>query len=278
MADNADPNTPDTGTPEGRGEVMAQQAALNAASVPDKFKNEDGSVNVVALAQSYTALEKRMSGGESPDPTPEPASPSPTESSSALSAEANTLEDMLNDPPAPKVNEVWAKVEAELAAGALTPETRQAALGAGMPETMIAKAEAGAKLQSEADMKKAAEIVGGEDVLKATLAWAKEKYPDPQARATLIAQIKAPGGALVLRGLHAQAVAEGGIGSLVDTSVGGGGGPAPGQQILPFKDEAERHAVMSDPKYYSDPNYRAIAERRMMATAGIDPRLADQIQ
>jgi hypothetical protein len=274
-----DENVVDLTTPEGRAAATAALAANNPLQVPDKFKNEDGSLNTDALLASYTELERRQAGV---DPTPAPVAPQPDPAATAAqsstveaTATAPTIDDLLRDPAPAATSAVdWDALKAEIATtGEVSAESLAAAEAAGVPKEAIAAAAAGWKAQAQAQFTRAAEIVGGEEKLKATIKWAKETYSADDI-VKLQEAMRGSLGEQTLLGLSAAYDAANPKSPLIDTSKSPGG-PTGSAPITPYADENEMFADMQKPEYKSDPAFRMHVTKRCGANAGIDPARFD---
>ena len=120
------PAPPVQGSPEYNQEMaaigQANQDVLNN-NVPEKFRQEDGSVDIAAMAKSYSELEKQFHNKEAQPETPPPVTPNeqkefriptPEEVIQKQTEPAGVSEEDYNN---------WGK---ELVrAGELTPETRE---------------------------------------------------------------------------------------------------------------------------------------------------------
>ena len=272
-------NTPQTpaDTPEAKAVANVEVAMNNPAMVPDKFKNEDGSVNGDALLQSYLHMEQRMSGvpvSETPPANEQPQAV--TDPSQALktedTADAGSIAEAFDGPAAPEGSDLWKQVETELSTGGeITPETFNALKQAGVPESLIASAAYGRQAKMKSDMDSAYEITGGKESFDATMEWAKTNLSEAD-KATMSQGLKGPNSLMILQGLHAKYQASAESSGQVDT--GSAGQPALGpaaDRIVAFTSPREQHAAMCDPKYISDPEYRAKVDMRLQLSAGIPP-------
>lgn len=300
--DNAVNNATDLNTPEGRAASNISLAMQNPTAIPAKFKNEDGTVNVELLTQSYVALEHKLSD-QNPNPLQqqkadlnkiaELAAPNPTIEDQLNAAGADdktgdtavTMEDILRGEsqtlPKGTSKVDWAKVENEMrSTGRLTNETIKGLTDSGVPKEMIAVAVNGIKAKQKEDMDRAASLLGGAEELSATLNWAKDNLSEEQ-RKTLIAQLNSPMGEQILLGLNAQykATKPQTEGQLIDTSKGGGGGTISNAissefgPVTAFADFREQQAAMGDPRYNAMPAYRQWVGMRLLASRGRDPQL-----
>jgi len=277
MTDEQNP-APDLGTPEGRAEASVRLALNNPSQVPAKFRGEDGTINVDALLGSYLELERRQSGEpvnvvreapRAPEPAPAPA-PAPA-------PEQGTFADALNDAPRVEPNQAWDALRNEIATtGSISDQTREQLRQLGVPTEVVENTAAGLRAKQQADMARAAELVGGKETLDATLSWAKQNMSAEQ-RKSLLRDLQGPNGEMILIGLKERARTAGALGesgTLVE--VNGGAMPSANSQIKPFRDAAERQAWMSDPRYRTDPDYRALVYKRLGMNTGLDPSVYDQ--
>ena len=124
----------------------------NKFHVPDKFVNEDGTVNVEGLAKSYAELEKQQSG------TPQEKPEVPTE----IKEEPFTEDE---------ISTMREEMDAE---GKLSEKTLEILRSRGMPAHMAASYIEGQKLLAEQMNEKIMAPVGGEDNYRQLLEWATE--------------------------------------------------------------------------------------------------------
>lgn len=285
------PNVPDITTEEGRAAASVQMALNNPQNIPAKFRGEDGSVNVDALAASYVELERRMSGKnveeapQAPVNTAVAPHTNPAEAlgeAPAAAAPDNPVDDLasaLGD-PAPNTDSGagvdWDAVGNEFSqSGSLSDATMAALKKAGVPDIMVQAAVNGFKAQQANSARKAADMVGGDANLQATIQWAKDNLP-PQERLQIVDQLRGPAAETVLLGLYhrmqaAKPQPEGQ--SLVDTSVGEGSAFAPNAaSVKPYSNYAEMEADMNKPEYQYDPAFQQHVAARCAAAKGMDPR------
>ncbi len=282
---------PDLNTPEGQVAHNVGLAMSNPAAVPAKFKKEDGTIDLDLLTASYVELEQKLSGKEvtpaTTAPVTDPAVTAATiedqlkEGDQKTEDKAVTMEDILRgEQTTPEGKSVvdWKKVENEMrSTGRLSNETIKSLEDSGVPREMIAVSINGIKLKQKEDMDRAAALLGGADELSATLNWAKTNLNEAQ-RKTIIEQLNSPMGEQILLGLHAQytAAQPKKEGTLIDTSIGGGGGAAPSGvssefgAVTPFTDFREQQAAMGDVRYSTNPSYRQWVAMRLIASRGGD--------
>lgn len=290
MPDPITPDVVDLSTPEGRAAAATALAiSNNAPKMPAKFKNEDGTVNQAALLEAYTALERKQAAGVDPiaDAASAAAAKAAEAAASAASiqpvasaAEATSIDDLLRDPkPAAESAVDWKALQTEVAeTGEVSAETLAKVEAAGVPKEAVAAAITGWKLQSQEQFKRAADLVGGEEVLKATIAWAKVTYSVEQLGA-LSAALRGQLGEQTLLGLHQAFIAANPKSPLIDTSKSGVPGPGVGAanaNIIPYRTKEEMYADMDKPEYKADPDFQKHVAKRCAAGRGVDPARFDK--
>lgn len=207
--------TPEVETPAapvpGSAEYNAQMAAEGQAalgSVPDKFRNEDGSVNVENLAKSYLELEK-MKTAPAPvaeeAPVAEPAAPAEPEAV----VEELRIPDEPAEPETPEVpvdskvvtDEEMTQYTGEIMrSGDITPESKAALIERGIPESLINSMVEGQRAKMRDQYQRAGSIVGGEDRLSKIFGWAAKNL-DEEQRAAVNAGLASSASEATLRGL-----------------------------------------------------------------------------
>jgi hypothetical protein len=256
-------NTPPTA------ESMVQQA-VNSGQVPQKFLNDDGTPNIEKLTTAYKELERKQSGGTAPAAKADPAPATDTAATAApADPQAQTfLDALINEgkEQAPAQGSIdWKAIETEInTTGALKPDTMKALTTAGVPETMIQAAVEGAKAKQKESFRKAAEIVGGEANLQGILKFVNASF-DLTQKQQLLAALQGPQSEAVLLGLQVKMNKANGTQPL-DTSLGGSA--IAGANLQPFVNQEEASAAMRDPKYKTDPVYRANVAARIMVSRG----------
>ena len=239
-------------------DYAAEQAA-RSGQVPDKFKNEDGTVNVEALAKSYTELEKVAFSGKKEEATPEPE---PTPAPQAEDAPLTPLNEMLD---APKTT-VWDNVEKEAASGSLSEETLKSLRDSGVPDSIIASYTDGLQAKKEARTQAAANAVGGVDNLTKAMEFARNNFSPEQLEA-FKGQLNGPTWEVTLKGLAMQAGLDINTAPRQDSVATSGPSAAPpSKEVVPFRDMAEQLAATSSPQYRTDPDYREHVAQRLRAT------------
>jgi hypothetical protein len=252
---------------------QAVVAARAPANVPDKFKNQDGTVNLEALAAGYRELEAgntqaKQAAAVAAQIAQETAKPEATEEKPATGG--LDLDSLLTKAQAPNL---WQVAQAEIQAdGKVSDATKKALVTThGVDETVIAGMEMGHKAQAQVQTAKLAAAVGGVENLKTVLSRAAAKLDERQL-GELKTALKGPMAGLVLRGLAAQLgmVAEAPKAttpaateprSILDGFVSGGGVKG----IQPYKSAGEMIADIRNPKYAVDPEFRDQVAARIAA-------------
>lgn len=145
--------------PEAPPEGQPEQAASEGYEVPDKFMREDGSVDVEALARSYSELER----GQSQEET------APNEEvSDETMGEALSDENMLR-----YSNEVFGE-------GNLSEESYSSLESAGYNRGLVEKYVQLIQLEAEVLSEKVLEPVGGQEAYDELTKWAGENLPDAE--------------------------------------------------------------------------------------------------
>lgn len=143
----------------------------DAPEIPEKFRNEDGSLNAEALLQSYRELEKRQGSKETSEETPQPKEPSENERKAAQEA---TEKAGLN---LAEVSKEW------MDNGTLSDDTYKALEDAGYPKDMVDTYIRGLT-GSVAEARQAVfEAVGGEEAYGDMLDWAANNWSEAEINA-----------------------------------------------------------------------------------------------
>jgi hypothetical protein len=246
--------------------------AAKSGQVPAKFINEDGSVNIEGLADSYRALENKMSAPSNDDVPPQavaaeapaPEAPAPE----VPSTPQTTMEEML-EAPAPSTPDVWAKVEAESKSGSISESTISELRAAGVPDSVINNYTSGVKAQATARTNEAANAVGGVENLQKAMDFARANYAPEQMEA-FKAQLNGPLWEATLKGLALQA----GVGAptpnaATSPSTAGPAATPQTEVIAPFNSQVEMTAAIRDPRYKYDTDYQRYVQARIRANAGV---------
>lgn len=214
--------------------------------IPEKFWNaETGEVDYEAMAKSYSELEAKMSGKETPE---EESEEGPEEESEETPAEN-------------VVTESLSKAEAEYAEkGELTEETIESLEKAGVSRATIETYVAGVQALQEKMANDAYNLVGGEQQYQAMVQWAAANLSEKEQAAFDEAVMNPNTMSLAIRGLNAQYQADSGNeGKGVDT----GKPSSESGAMTGFGSKAEMLQAMSDPKYKSDSKFREEVQQRI---------------
>jgi hypothetical protein len=264
--------------PQAKPAVKPAEKPVKPEGVPDKFWNaEKGEVDLIGLAKSYTELEKTRS---QPKPEEKPAVPAvdaakaklesdlaalkakPDAKPEDVQAAEKALADYKPAVPAPTKLD-FTKVDAEFAEhGKLSDKTVEALEAAGFDRSRIDLHLRGLQALQREYSGKAFTAAGGEEKYNAMIAWAKTGLAEGERKAFDTAVMSGDDATMVLavQGLTAKfAAANGSDPKLL-------GGTRPGAQSAGFRSTAEMKAAMRDPRYKSDPAYRADVENKLAVT------------
>lgn len=240
------------------GSPPAEEAAKNQSPpqrpdhIPEKFWNaEKGEVNVEALAKSYAELEKARSSAKPADAKPaetKPAEGKPADGDPAATAVAAAGLDM-------------SKLEAEFAeSGKLSDDSIAAFEKVGISRAHIDAYFEGQKALADKVIAEVHQVAGGEAEFKAMSAWAGANLSDSEIEAFNAAMNGGAAAArLAVQGLAARYAAENGKQGKM---LGGSAGAA----LVGYASQAELTRDMRDPKYATDPAYRAKVEQKLSVT------------
>lgn len=236
-----------------------------SGQVPDKFKNEDGTVNVEALAKSYTELEKVAFTKN----TKETSDPAPVEEPAVIETPGQTLDEMLEKP---KVT-VWDRLETESASGNISPETVNELKAQGIPDSVINRHIEGLKVQAERRTEQAANAVGGVENLSKAMDFARNNFSPEQLEA-FKSQLNGPMWETTLKGLALQAGLDLSTSDGRKSSVSASGPSATPskKEAKPYASQAEMLQDQYDPRYKFDPEFQEHVYARLRATPGISTR------
>ena len=271
---------PSPGTAEYNAQLAAEgQVAMGA--VPDKFKQEDGTVNMEAFAKSYVELEKRMHQTAAEPAAPEAESVQETPAETAA-PEAPVDELRVPDAPEPEAKEEapQALVSQEdltrftseiMRSGDVTTESRAALLERGIPETLIDNMVEGQRAKMRDQYTRASDIVGSQDRLSKIFGWAANNLDDGQ-RASVNAGLASSASEATLLGLAAmfdksQSDAPTATKAAEPREAPRYAANAAGREVVSgFGSKAEYYTATADPAKMADPKYRMSVEQRMIKT------------
>ena len=267
------PVAPEPGTPE----YNAQMAAVgNAATgqVPEKFRNEDGTVNVEGMADAYRQLEKQFHAPAAEAAPAVPVQEAPAEEATPPVEELRIPEvpEPEPQPEAPKEliseEEMGGYVQEILAGGNITDESKATLIERGIPESLIQSMVAGHRATMQQQFAAAEQIVGGKDRLNGIFSWAANNLA-PEQRAAINAGLASSTSEATLLGLAAMfdraeaskpAAAEPREAPRYSTNPAGRSG------VQGYGSKIEMYTAMGDPKFSGDPKFRAEVEARVSKT------------
>lgn len=281
------PAAPVPGSPE----YNAQMAAVgNAATgnVPAKFIREDGSVDVDAMAKSYTELERSFSGAPAQEEVVEEETPAveaePSVESLTTDATQRELESLQipETPEEPVAEEApttgmteadWDGMkEAIWKSGQLTDvEAATIAARTGWDDNTVQQWALAQRAEVKSAIDTAATVVGGQDTLSSMLSWAAEALPREEQLA-INSQLRQPGAAeYVLLGVKARyeaAIAEAPRETQEPAATPRRAVTAPtvNKAVPGFSSHGEFLAARADARFASDAVYRDQIMQRMAET------------
>lgn len=201
------PPAPKPGTDEYNAR-MAAEGSVALGNVPDKFKNEDGTVNMEAFAQSYMELEKQF---HAPKEEPAVEEASNTESSDGPDALVEELRVPEVDASEEEVVEQAEKVgitQEDLSVmtselmrtGTISEDQRSTLNSRGVDNAVIDAVLEGQRARMRQQYAQAADIVGGSDRLSKIFGWAAHTLDEVQ-RTHINAGLASNASEVTLRGL-----------------------------------------------------------------------------
>lgn len=154
-------------------DVVAAKALADAPTVPDKFKNADGSVNMDAFLKSYAALENRLS---TPKQEAAPAAPA-AKTDQAPQPGAKIDKPAADETPSP-LGDLLTSVTEAYGRGEMTDETIQPLIDAGLPKQTIDIYFEGLQALETLTGLRAAEAAGGQAAFDTMRKWAETGLND----------------------------------------------------------------------------------------------------
>lgn len=231
-------------------------------TIPDKFKNKDGTVNVDALLQSYTELEKKQSTPKAedekaaePDPNAKPKDEATAKPNADLEIAKQTIE---------KAGLDFAALSAEFAEnGELSEATYKTLEAEGFTKPLVDDFIEGQRARATLLRQSVFDEVRGQENYQAMIKWAeglpqeeKDAY-NKQVNSGDMTVVKS-----AVKGLYARFQAEA---DAEPNLIDGKGGPVGTTDV--FRSTAEMVKAMSDPRYHSDPAYRKGVEDKLARSA-----------
>lgn len=178
IADDDDTNSADTSAEQdaqGGASEDAEGSTDERSGVPEKFRNEDGSVNTEALMAAYAELERKQSGNpeEEAAEAPEAKSGEPTAEERAAAEEATKRAGL-------DLNEVSAEWNQN---GGLSEDTYTKLDGAGYPREMVDIYIEGLLSRNAGVTQEAYNIVGDQEEYQAMIDWAVDNLSEEEQAA-----------------------------------------------------------------------------------------------
>jgi len=271
----AETPAPQPGTPEYNAQAAAE-GSVAMGQVPEKFLQEDGTVNMEAFTKSYLEMEKQFHAPKTEAPVAEPVQ----EADAPVEPETPVVEELrVPDPVEPEVetaeapkelitnDEMDGYIKEIMATGDISDASKSDLIGRGIPEGLITSMVAGHRATMQQQYADAGQVVGGKERLDSIFRWAAENLP-AERRQAINEGLKNDGEATLL-----------GLAALYDRSQTDApkaqepreapryaANPAGQQTVQGFVTKADMYAAMGDPKYQADPKFRAEVEARMRVT------------
>jgi hypothetical protein len=196
------PTAPEPGSNEYNA-TMAAEGAVALGQVPDKFKNEDGTVNMEAFIKSYSELETKLHSPEQKEEVPV-INDGPDAVVDELRVPEVEEETVLEEEQAAKVGvtaEDLGHMTTEIMkTGNITEEQRAVLNQRGVDDTVIDTMVEGQRARMRQQYAAAADIVGGSDRLSKIFGWAAHNLNDMQ-RTQINAGLASDASEITLRGL-----------------------------------------------------------------------------
>jgi hypothetical protein len=258
-------------------------------TVPEKFQNQDGTVNVQALMQSYQHLggnpAEFIGGDGALDAnrlgaayTERERAASQTQASQGVVPPAPQIDTIQPETPA-QVN--WESIRLD-ESGRIPQATRQMLTKAGFPDQVINQHEQGLRSTQELGMRQIADALpNGMEDYRRVVEWANQTLP-VEERQRMAEGLRGATPDRVIRSYYEdyikanpQVGAGGGEPNLAGVVTGGaGGGAVSDLGAEPFMSRGDRIAAFRDLRYGKDPAYTQEVWARTEATA----RLVEQEQ
>ena len=259
------------GTPEYDAAMAARgtaEQAVQQTAVPEKFKRDDGTVDMEALAKSYAELEKQFHAPK--EETPKPTTEIPTDQELRIPSIQDKLESEEPELKSELTQEDYVNWGNELAIKGEFSEATIAEIKAktNFTDQMINDWTVGQKAKQREAFGQAAQLVGGEERLGSMFEWAANNLPKEQ-QDVVNQRLAGPDYEVTLYGLA----------SMYDKAMAAtpkAQEPVPPQNRAPnpagrstvegFSSYGEFTQARSDPRYMQDANYRNAVEERMVKT------------
>tara|TARA_R100000664_G_C2751188_1_gene138471 strand:- start:1438 stop:2325 length:888 start_codon:yes stop_codon:yes gene_type:complete len=270
------PPAPEPGTNEYNAR-MAAEGSVALGNVPDKFKNEDGTVNMEAFAQSYMELEKQFHAPKEEPVVKEASNTESLEGPDAVVDELRvpdvdeTTENLVEEAANVGITkEDLSSMTAEIMKTGLLSEEQRASLNSrGVEDVVIDAVVEGQKAKMKEQYAVAADIVGSSERLSKIFGWAAHNLDETQ-RAHINAGLASNASEVTLRGLASMydaAVANQPQSTEMRSATKPAQNPSGRETIAGYSTKAEYYAAYEDlMKNPHDKNLRNAVEDRMRQT------------
>lgn len=236
--------------------------------VPKKFMNEDGSVNVEAMAKSYSELEKKLG-------QPKPQNQTQEDPQKSLQVEDKATEDQPKTETPQVENELQARelvtskgidfdalTQEYNSLGGLTPKSYEALEKAGIPKETVDAYVQGQYALAEKFEGEAMDMVGGRETYKEMAEWARTNMTP--------GQLQAYNNAVASRDPDVIKFAVGALKAQYESANGYspkrqlmGSTNSSGEVVKPFMSRTQYVDAIKDARYERDPAYRAEVVERL---------------
>lgn len=252
-----DPATVDSTATEQSAPPPVESKPVKPENVPEKFWNaETGEVNTEALLKSYSELEKMKSKPKDETPAPEAEATPEEQAPEEQAQEDETVEEVV-ERAGLDFNELSNKFWEQ---DALDDSDYEALEKSGIPRAYVDDYIAGARAQIELAQYKAFTEVGGKEVYQDMIQWASKNLTEAEI-ALYDNAVNSPDEQVrhgAIRGLKARYSDS--VGFEPTTTIEGS---TRGTSISGYESRAEMQEDMRNPKYKTDPAFRAKVERRV---------------
>ena len=254
---------------KGAGALQAgntHREAIPDAGVPKKFMNDDGSVNVEAMAKSYSELEKKLSQPKAQttsteEPKEAPKTDKPTE---VTPKEAPKVENegQARELVTSKGIDFDGLAREFSASGNLSEETYTKLEAAGINKDTVDAYIQGQVALAEKYQNEAMDAIGGKEAYQAMAEWAKDNLAPGQLKAynQAVASYDMDTVNFAVQGLKAQY--DKANGAAPKRQLMGNTGSS-GEAIQPFRSRTQYVDAIKDPRYERDSAYRADVLERL---------------
>lgn len=274
--------------------VQRERAAFNryvqdqGQKIPENFKSADDWFNSLSEArkqytqarQEIASLKKQYNEGGVTNPNfkePEaPAATKPTESPVPTDIKEELLIPGKSESKAslPTVTaQDWERWGLELdATGEVSQKTRESLKQRlGVDDVIVEQLVKGRQALMKQSYEEASSLVGGSDNLKRLFKWAQETLTKEEIDSTNKA-LRSPAYKSVLTGLHSRYSATHGKPSAnadkePKVKLDRVNQPKPAAEVQVFKTRADQNAALGDPRYRTDPKFRAAVETMVVNTS-----------